>query len=147
MRTLIFICFCALLAAIAVSDCRSRKIPDKLVWALFIVGIVSAFVMPEIGFFSGIAGILAGGLPLFLVAMALPGAFGGGDVKLMAAAGMFLGAKLILSALIFGLLGGGIYAGVCLLAGRLGRKERFAMGPFLCTGIVAAYFFGEILWR
>lgn len=147
LKMLTFISFCILLAVTGWNDYRYRKIPDKLVWALFAVAMISCITMPEIGPLSRFAGIFAASLPLFLVTMAFRGAFGGGDIKLMAAAGMFLGAKLILSALVFGLLGGSAYAGVCLLLKKKGRKEKFAFGPFLCLGIVGAYFWGETLWR
>lgn len=147
MRMLTFTGFCALLAVAGWSDYRDRRIPDKLVLALLTVGIVSGVTMPEISPLSRLAGFFAASLPLFGIAMVCRGAFGGGDIKLMAAAGTFLGGKLILSALIFGLLGGGAYAGVCLLLRKKGRKEKFAFGPFLCMGIVGAYFWGEVFWR
>lgn len=146
-RVLTCISFCAVLAMIGWNDYRSRKIPDELVCALFAVGIVSGFTMPEIGFPLRVAGFFAASLPLFAITMLLPGAFGGGDIKLMAAAGIFLGARMILSALAFGILGGGAYAGVCLLFKKKVRTEKFAFGPFLCLGIVGAYFWGEAIWR
>lgn len=138
--------FFALLLPIAGSDLKYRRIPDKLICALFFVGMVSAFTMPEIELPSRIAGIFAASLPLFLTAMAARGALGGGDIKLMAAAGMFLGAKLVVSALFLGILTGGMYAGISLLRKKKGRKDRFALGPFLCIGIAGAYFWGELLW-
>lgn len=147
LKALTFICFFALLTLIGWSDYKSRRIPDRLVCAMFAAGIISCFTVPEIAFSSRAVGIFAASLPLFLITIALPGAFGGGDIKLMAAAGMFLGARLILSALVFGILAGGGYAGACLLFKKKDRKEQFAFGPFLCAGIVGAYFWGDMLWR
>ncbi len=69
-------------------------------------------------------------LPLFLITLAVPGGFGGGDIKLMAACGLFLGWKLCLLSLCFGLLTGGLYGIWLLAAGKKGRKEHFAFGPF-----------------
>lgn len=73
----------------------------------------------------------------------IPGAFGGGDIKLMAAAGILLGAKLTGTAFFFSVLAGGVY-GIYLLAGKKkGGKDHFAFGPFLCLGIWAAICWGN----
>jgi leader peptidase (prepilin peptidase)/N-methyltransferase len=67
-------------------------------------------------------------------------AFGFGDIKLMAAAGFFLGWQHTLVALFLGILIGGVY-GIYLLATRKkGGEEHFAFGPALCAGIGIAMF-------
>jgi len=84
-------------------------------------------------------------VPLLLLTLLIPGAFGGGDIKLMAACGFFLGWKLNLIALAIGIFTGGIW-GIWLLATKKKeRKEHFAFGPFLCVGVVCAWFLGERL--
>ena len=70
------------------------------------------------------------------------GAFGGGDIKLMAAAGLFLGWQNTLLAMFFGIVFGGIYGIYLLAAKKAGKKDHFAFGPFLCAGIVIAMLFG-----
>lgn len=72
-------------------------------------------------------------------------AFGGGDIKLMAGAGFFLGARLTVVAAFLGILLGGGFGALLLAAKKADRKTRFAFGPFLCIGIAAAMFFGERL--
>ena len=72
-----------------------------------------------------------------------PGAFGGGDIKLMAAAGLFLGWQHTLLAMFFGILGGGFYGMYLLAARKADKKDHFAFGPFLCVGIVLALLFGD----
>lgn len=146
-KILIQVSFFAVLALIAWSDCRRRKIPDRLVWLLLGVGGINALAGFGPGLASGIAGSFAASLPLFFAAMLRPGAFGGGDIKLMAAAGVFLGAEMALQALLVGLLTGGLYGGICLLLGKKGRKEQFAFGPFLCLGIAGAYWGKAVLGR
>ena len=77
----------------------------------------------------------------------IPGGFGGGDIKLMAAAGLFLGWQRTLLAGFLALVGGGTY-GIWLLAARkAGRRDHFAFGPFLCAGLAAALLFGEPMLR
>ena len=64
-----------------------------------------------------------------------------GDVKLMAPAGLFLGWKLSLVALILGCLYGVI---VHLTRMKLQNKDhQLALGPYLSAGIVSAIWFGE----
>lgn len=96
-------------------------------------------------------GLLAGALigmvcisvPMLLLCLAIPGAFGGGDIKLMAAAGLFLGWQHTLLAMFFGILGGGFYGMYLLAARKADKKDHFAFGPFLCVGIVLALLFGD----
>ena len=68
---------------------------------------------------------------------------GGGDIKLMAAAGLFLGWQHTLLAMFFGILGGGFYGIYLLAARKADKKDHFAFGPFLCVGIVLALLFGD----
>lgn len=147
LRMLILFSFFALLALISHNDYKRRVIPDRMVFGLFVTGIAAQIFLQEPGLASGLAGALAGSLPLLLIAVVCRGAFGGGDIKLMAAAGIFLGAKLAVTALLMGLFLGGLYGLICLLLKKKGLKDKFAFGPFLCAGIAGAYFWGEALWR
>ena len=85
--------------------------------------------------------IIAG--PMLILALLIPGAFGGGDIKLMAASGLFLGTASIVCAMFFGLLTGGAYGSIMLKSGKLGRKDQFAFGPFLAVGLAVAAFYGD----
>lgn len=66
---------------------------------------------------------------------------GGGDVKLMASAGLLLGWKLILLAFILGC----IFASVIhLLKMRFTDADsRLAFGPYLSAGIIVSILFGN----
>ena len=71
----------------------------------------------------------------------------GGDIKLMGAAGLFLGWKLILLALIVGSVVGAIISLILLAAKKAGRKTMIPFGPFLSLGIAVAALFGEdLIW-
>lgn len=139
--------FFILLWRIGRSDYRTRMIPDRLTAMLAFVGVLSVWTMPQLPLHSRGIGLFAASLPLLLCAMAFPASFGGGDIKLMAGAGFFLGYRRVLVALLLGLCGGGIYGAGGLLTKRAGRKTRFALGPFLCAGIVLAYFWGDTIWE
>ena len=135
--------FFAVLTVIAFIDIDTLEIPNGAVLAAALIGVVSIFTVPEIELSARFFGIFSVSVPLLLLALLIKGAFGGGDIKLMAACGLLLGWKLSYLALFFAILGGGIY-GIWLLAThRKGRKEQFAFGPFLCLGMAASLFWGE----
>ena len=144
MRIFLWGCWLGLLALTAERDRRTRSIPDGLVACLFAVGAAAAVWMPETGISERLAGAFAVSVPMFLLTMARPGAFGGGDVKLMAAGGIMLGAKGIWLAFCFSVLAGGIYSLFLLKKGK-DRKTVFAFGPFLCAGIAAAWIAGDVV--
>ena len=80
---------------------------------------------------------------MLVLALIVPGAFGGGDIKLMAASGLFLGMDAIVCAMFFGLLSGGGYAAFMLAAKRLKKSDQFAFGPFLAFGLAVAALWGD----
>jgi leader peptidase (prepilin peptidase)/N-methyltransferase len=82
---------------------------------------------------------------LFIITVIISGAFGGGDIKLMAAAGFLLGWKGVVTGFLIGLfVGAGI--GIVLMARRKkDGKEHMPFGPSLCIGLVCAVLFGQQL--
>ncbi len=137
MKTVIGFLLIFLLGKIAYTDYRTHTIPDRYVLLTVLLGMI-AFVcgVPQIPLLSRLLGILAAGVPLLLLSILSPGAFGGGDIKFMAAAGFLLGAENGFRALILAFVIGGIYALVMVVIGRLSAGQRFAFGPFLCAGIL-----------
>lgn len=98
--------FAASLAATAVVDWRRRRIPNGLVAALLAGGLaVSVARGGGAGAVSAIEGVAAGGA--LLAAPYLLGVLGAGDVKLLAAAGAWLGPIGAVWALGFGMVAGG----------------------------------------
>lgn len=137
-----FLLLC-ILTAVSFIDLDTMEIPFPLVVAAALIGAASCLVFPEISLIERGIGMLCVSLPLYLLTVLIPGAFGGGDIKLTAACGIFLGWKLNLLALFLAVMGGGVY-GIWLLATkRKGKKDHFAFGPFLCIGIAVAMFAGE----
>lgn len=76
---------------------------------------------------------------MVLLVLVLPGGFGGGDIKLMAAGGLFLGLEGCVLAMVLGLLAGGMCAIVLVIWKNAGRKDVFAFGPCLCGGMMASF--------
>ena len=80
-------------------------------------------------------------VPMLVLTVLLKGGFGDGDIKLMAVSGFLNGVKIITYAGMLGIILSGIYVSMMLAAGKMGRKDSFALGPFLVMGII-----GMKLW-
>ena len=127
-------------------DQATMEIPNTFVIAALALGIISIFTMPGTSLSSRILGMFVVSVPLLLITLLVPGAFGGGDIKLMAACGLFLGTELILLSFAFAVLTGGLYGIWLLVMKKKSGKEHFAFGPFLCLGMAAALFIGDSVW-
>lgn len=88
-------------------------------------------------------GALAGGAPLLVLSVLTDGGLGGGDVKLAAAGGLWLGWQGAFLALVIASWIGGLAAMILLLSGRRRGRDEMAFGPFLSAGICLSFFFGE----
>ncbi len=82
---------CVILISIAVVDARKKKIPNILLGILFFCAVLSGFIFPEISWPDRIAGGILVSVVFLTVIWIRPGAFGAGDVKLMAISGLMLG--------------------------------------------------------
>lgn len=105
----------AVTAAGAAWDVRSGRVPNELTYTAALAGLaLNAVVRPAgIGLGSAALGLLVGFLPLFVVYLA--GGLGGGDVKLMAAVGAFLGPLSTAYALLYACLVGAVLSVAVIL--------------------------------
>jgi leader peptidase (prepilin peptidase)/N-methyltransferase len=147
VKTLLLFVFFELLMVISFVDYDTMQIPDKFVITAFLIGILSFFCMPELSLIERMVGIFIISVPMLLLVILIPGAFGGGDIKLMGACGILLGWKLELVATVIAIVIAGVYAIGLLCQRKKKMQEHFAFGPFLCMGIVIAILWGEQLIR
>ena len=147
---LVYFCFVAGLIVITVIDLYHQIIPDVISLPGIIAGLLGALVIPQMTFLNSIAGALLGGGSLFAVATLYQWVFkregmGGGDVKLLAMIGAFLGWKaVILTILLSSLIGSVIGIAIMVVKGK-DFKYAIPFGPFLSLGAVIALFYGEAL--
>lgn len=134
---------CTVLMAITLTDLEQRIIPNSIVLAGAIAGlvIVLVFGLGELDE-RAIAIASAGGI-LFLIAMLYPQGLGMGDVKLVAMMAIYLG-RSIAPALLVGFAVGAV-VGIGLIArhGAAARKHAVPFGPFLALGGVVGLWFGD----
>jgi leader peptidase (prepilin peptidase) / N-methyltransferase len=147
---LFFFLFVAALIVITVIDLYYQIIPDAISIPGIGIGLLGSLIIPYITFFNSLIGILVGGGSLFLVATLYQWLFkregmGGGDVKLLAMIGGFLGWKaVILTILLSSFIGSIIGIAIMLLKGK-DFKYAIPFGPFLSLGAVISLFYGEAL--
>ena len=128
-----------LFAAAAVTDSRSRRIPNALPAGLALLGLVRMAAALAAGAGAGaVAADLAAAMAVFAAgAVAFRfGLLGGGDAKLIAAGALWLGAAALGPFLLATVLAGGVLAVAFVVAGLL--RRRGAAAASLPYGIAIA---------
>lgn len=152
----------SLLIVIFLIDFDYQIIPDGLI----VFGLGLAFLFLAISFFAGIFPLIqtnlnpvissvGGGIIAALILMAIAylaelilgkEAMGGGDIKLAAVLGMFLGPYVFLSLFLAFLIGAVV--SLILLSGKLVKRgEPVPFGPFMAIGAVLTLYFGPQIWQ
>ena len=138
---------CALLV-LSVIDARTKEIPNGINIFIAVIGLIRAAItiIPLIKSHESVLDVILGpvviaGVLLLILIISGGGAIGGGDVKLMAAAGLFLGFKCTLSALIIACITGSVIHVALMKIRHLGRE--LAMGPYLSLGIAVCALWGD----
>lgn len=151
--------FAAALIVISFIDLDVRIVPD----VISLPGIVVGLVFSVIGYFvfadsfeilptplSSLIGILVGGGFLLATAWAYEkftgvDGMGGGDIKLLAMIGAFLGWPSVpVTLFVASILGSVIGIGLMVATGA-GRRLALPFAPFLCSGALAYLFYGSQL--
>lgn len=133
----------AALVAITAIDLEHQLIPDLITLPGIVVGFVGSVVLSRGSWLNSLLGIMVGGGAFFLIIVLSRGGMGGGDMKLGAMLGAFLGWKLLLLGLFLAAFLGGAVAVALLVTGRKGRKDPLPFGPFLALGGAVSLFWGE----
>ena len=129
------------LIVLSVIDYRTYEIPFGINVFLFVLGVIRCvFGKGDRG--TLMIGFFAVSLFLLLLSLLTRGAaIGGGDIKLMAAAGLLLGWKLIILAFVMGCIAGSV---VHLFRMKVcGAGRMLALGPYLSVGIFIAALWGN----
>lgn len=139
-----YLTFSSIMLAIFFIDAEKQIIPNKLTYPGLIIGAVLLTIADPSNMLSYALGLLAGGGLLFIIAIAKSSGMGGGDVKLGAMMGVYLGLNVLL-ALFIGFLLGSIVGITMVILKKKSLKEPIAFGPFLVVGGFIAYFYGPVL--
>lgn len=143
--------FCSAIIAITFIDLDFQIIPDAITLPGIPIGLIAgSLILPDpferssvLGFREAFIGLLSGGVLFYLIAVLSKGGMGGGDIKMMAMVGAFLGWKSTLLTTFAGSLLGSII-GIFLMAFKgKGRKTKIPFGPFLAAGAIISLFYGQ----
>lgn len=143
LKTLVAFCATAILISVAYIDHDTMTIPNGLNIALIFPSIAAIFVFKEVDILERVIGFFCVSLLLLIITLLINGAFGGGDIKLMAVAGFMLGYKNILVAFMIGIIITGFYAIIKVVLKKVSKKDHMAFGPGLCIGIFTAMLYGN----
>ena len=145
--------FCSSLVVITFIDLDHQIIPDEISLPGIVIGFLFAIFLPWNGWFNSLLGILLGGGSLFLVAWGyekLTGkeGMGGGDIKLLAMMGAFLGWRSVLFIIFAASLIGSVIGITAMLVQKKDGKLAIPFGPFLAFGAILYIFYGRqiIFW-
>ena len=139
--SIIYALFTSALLVLTIIDWRTYEIPISINIFILVLGCLKVvldfnnFLDYLIGFF------IVSGFLLVLYMITKGRAIGGGDIKLMAVAGLLLGWQLIVLAFLIGCVLGSI---LHLIRMKVSGAERMlAMGPYLSAGLFIAMLWGN----
>lgn len=115
-------------------DFDTLLIPDRFHVIIGGLAIINLILNPT-QLTSSLIGAIIISVPFLIIAMTT-GGMGGGDIKLMFVAGLYLGWQATLVSFFIASISGGLYALYLILFKKQGRKAEMPFGPFLCIGIL-----------
>jgi leader peptidase (prepilin peptidase) / N-methyltransferase len=143
---LVFACAMVVLFAI---DLEHHLLPNAITLPGVAVGLIASTVLPP-GIIDALIGVLIGGGVLWLIGEAYyrysgHEGMGGGDVKMLAMIGAFLGWKLVLVTLVLSSVVGSVIGLIVIAIRKGGMKYALPYGTFLALGALVASLAGEAI--
>ncbi len=140
--------FCASLVAIIWIDIRHQIIPDSISLPGIVIGFLFSFIAPHLTWLDSLIGLVAGGGILYSIALLYyllkkQQGMGGGDIKLLAMIGAFLGWQSLLFVIFTSSLIGTMVAVPIMLTEKKGVKTKIPFGPFLSIAALIYLFFDQ----
>lgn len=141
---LLFACAMVVLFAI---DLEHQLLPNVITIPGIVIGLISNTVLPP-GIVDALIGVVVGGGVLWLIGEAYfrysgQEGMGGGDVKMLAMIGAFLGWKLVLVTLVLSSIAGSVIGMIVIAVKRGGLKYALPYGTFLALGALVASLVGD----
>ncbi len=140
--------FSAALLVIIVIDIHHQIIPDVISLPGIVLGVLFSFVSPTVTWQSSLIGLLVGGGVLYAVAffyflLRKVDGMGGGDIKLLAMIGAWLGWQSLPFVIFASSLSGSLVGLIAMFYQRKGGRTRIPFGPFLSLSALVYTFFSE----
>ena len=129
---------CGLLLLIIATDFEQYCIFNDMIIPLAAGGVLCCALFLPIAI-DHLISAAAGGVLFLIIAILSRGALGGGDIKLIACLGLWLGTDALFVVSMIGIILGGLVALLLLLTGKKKRKSAFAYGPYFALTTVALF--------
>ena len=139
--------FLVSLTACAASDINKGIVPDLMAVLIAVLAVIR-IVVSEItiqSFMNHLYGAFILSVPMLIAALVIKSGFGGGDIKMMAAAGLYLGLDKTIIAGFIAFFIAGIYGIYLLFTKKKGAKEKVKFAPYLALGCAFSELFGSVL--
>ena len=148
IQSLIYIILSSALIIIAFIDLNEQIVPDVISLPGIAIGFIISFFVPYISFINSALGVLVGGGIILIIALGGSAIFkkeamGGGDVKLAAMIGAFLGWRYIIISLFLGFFLGALTGIILIMAKIKSREDVVPFGPFIVLGSFISLLWGE----
>ncbi|ADL68795.1 Prepilin peptidase [Thermoanaerobacterium thermosaccharolyticum DSM 571] len=142
IKSLSYAFLASLLIVITFIDIEHKIIPNKIILTGLIAGAIFRVLMFNYGVWDYIVGFFLGGGVLLLISLLSGGGMGGGDIKLMALIGLFIGWKLTISTLFIAVLLGAV-GGIILIVLKIKtRKDYIPFGPYISAACIISILYG-----
>jgi len=144
-----FALICAFIIIIYI-DLDHQLIPDIITLPGILIGFLASFILETPTYMDSLIGLLLGGGILFAIAWGYylvtgKEGMGGGDIKLLAMIGAFLGWQGVCFTIFLASITGTLAGGLLMLFARKNLKFALPFGPFLSIGAIAYLFLGPQL--
>ena len=124
-------------------DLEHQIIPDEVVIPTMAVGLLLNILIHWENLPDYLMGFALGGGIIFLIVVLSRGGMGGGDIKLFATVGMFLGLRLTVLAMLLSFISGSIAGLILIILNLKKTKDAIPFGPFIALGSVVSLFMGD----
>lgn len=150
LEAIVYFAFIAILEVISFIDMDHKIIPDIISLPAIPIGLFISWILPSFSFTDAFFGALIGGWILYFIAwtyQTITGkeGMGGGDIKLLAMIGAFIGWKGVLLTIFIASATGAIVGILLMLIARKNIKYAIPFGPFLAFGAIIYIFMGPEL--
>jgi leader peptidase (prepilin peptidase)/N-methyltransferase len=139
----VYMALASALVALAVIDLHHQILPDRITLPGIVVGLLASATLLPAGLLPALAGAALGGGLFFAIAVLSRGGMGGGDVKLIAMIGAFLGWQAVLLTTFLAAVAGGAVGLFLILFFGKGRKYAVPFGPFLSAAALVCLLWGN----
>ena len=143
--SVVFALLAVVLLVVACIDLAHTIIPDAITLPGILAGLLASLVLTPVGIGNDLIGAFLGGGLFLVIAMLSRGGMGGGDIKLIAMIGAFLGWQAVLATIFLGAFLLTLLGFTLMLLRQKGRKDPMPFGPFLAIGALLTMVWGDAL--